>query len=1272
MLDFVDITTETKSLPPKKLGNKQITVVPDFRVSRHKDLIIKGKDFYAFYDESTQLWNRTKEDVVHIIDSAVRDKVESYPQDASVNVVGKYMDKYEPNGPWERFIKYCRTLDDNYEQLDTRIAFAHEDLKKTDYCSRRLKYDLDSKNGCPCYEEIASTLYSQVERQKFEWGIGSIFAGEYLNIQKMYAFYGAPKTGKSTILNIIEKLFEGYAGTFNISSIVSQNNQFALSKFGEDKLVLIQHDANLSKVSTNNTLNSIIAHETVEIDQKYKKPYDRRATATIFIGTNSPIQITDAKSGLARRIIDISPTGKLIPKERYDYLMQQIPFELGAIAYHCLQVFESLGVNAYNNYTSFKMISETDNVYDFMFENYYLFKEQDGTFLRQAWELWQNYVVNSNLSFIKMPKTRFKTELKEYFEDYSERASGDFLGFPRPRSIYLGFKTYKFDGIQDLTDPLEDKQQRLELNAVESNLDKLLENEKAQYCKKDGTPRRKWENVRTKLKDLDTHELHYVLVPHNHIVLDFDLKDSEGNKDLDKNLREAAKYPATYAELSKSGGGVHLHYIYDGDPDELSSEISPGIEIKVFSDKQGIRRQLTKCNSLPVNYISSGLPLKQEKGGDKMFNETLFVSEQALRKTIEKCLNKEVHSGTKPNVDFIKHILDQAYESGEKYDVSDMKSRVTSFAAKSTHHSDYCLELVTQMHFASDEPSECYDNNSKPIAFFDVEVFPNFFCVCLQPDKVPDDVEPQAFINPTAEAVRELVNKYRLIGFNNRRYDNHILYGRMQGYNNEETYRLSKNIIDNVPHALFGEAYNLSYTDILDFSSKKQSLKKFEIEMGIRHMENEYPWDEPLTEEQQLKVVEYCQNDVKATKALFYYRHDDFVAREILADIAGKSVNDTTNNLTTAIIFGRNRKPQSCFNYTDLSEMFPGYVFDHGKSTYQGEIVGEGGYVYSEPGYYEDVALLDIASMHPSSIIALNLFGDTYTTKFRELVEARIAIKHLDFEKAKKMFNGALEKYLSDSKSAKALAGALKIAINSVYGLTAAKFDNAFRDPRNVDNIVAKRGALFMVNLKNECIARGMKVIHIKTDSIKIANATPEDIQFVTDYGKEYGYNFEHEATYSKICLVNDAVYISQYAASGEWNATGAEFQDPYVFKKLFSHEQVDYDDMIQTKSVAKGAIYLAPEIDADPSTFKFIGKIGTFVPVKPPKGGILLVEREGKYTAVSGSKGLRWSEAELIRDNSDLIQILDMEYYNKLIDDAIAHIEEYVQFEDFVEELPW
>src|SRR5690606_17909232 len=124
--------------------------------------------------------------------------------------------------------------------------------------------------------------------------------------------------------------------------------------------------------------------------------------------------------------------------------------------------------------------------------------------------------------------------------------------------------------------------------------------------------------------------------------------------------------------------------------------------------------------------------------------------------------------------------------------------------------------------------------------------------------------------------------------------------------------------------------------------------------------------------------------------------------------------------------------------------------------------VGDGGYVYSEPGMYGNVALLDVASMHPSSIVAEELFGEIYTQRFKELLDARIAIKHKDFDKARKMLGGALAKYLTDENTAEDLSTALKIAINSVYGLTSAGFDNPFRDTRNKDNIVAKRGALFM------------------------------------------------------------------------------------------------------------------------------------------------------------------------------------------------------------------
>lgn len=365
---------------------------------------------------------------------------------------------------------------------------------------------------------------------------------------------------------------------------------------------------------------------------------------------------------------------------------------------------------------------------------------------------------------------------------------------------------------------------------------------------------------------------------------------------------------------------------------------------------------------------------------------------------------------------------------------------------------------------------------------------------------------------------------------------------------------------------------------------------------------------------------------------------------------------------------------------------FPGYVYDMGKSTYRGYQVGEGGWVYADEGIYDNVALIDIQSLHPNSIKALNLFGDKYTDKFYDLVKARVLIKHGDYDEAKKMAGGKLAPYLNDPTQAKKLADALKTAINSVYGLTSASFENPFRDIRNVDNIVAKRGALFMVDLKYAVEERGFKVAHIKTDSIKIPNATKEIIEFCMEFAKKYGYTFEHEATYSKLCLVNDAVYVAKTASAewcqehygyvpGDnqkkpetWTATGAQFQIPYVFKTLFSKEKIEFSDLCEQRSVTT-ALYLDfnEDLEEDQHNYRFIGKTGLFSPViDGVGGGILVRSKDDKYYAATKSKGYRWMESEMVQE-LDLVDKIDMSYFTKQVNEALTSIGRYGDAEQFV-----
>jgi hypothetical protein len=1348
MLDFIKIKEKST-----KIG---LEIYPAFIIkSSFDDLMIRGGDFYAVWNDYTQLWSTDEGVLINLIDSELEQYAENYETRTGTKPARVCYLWDSDSGSIDRWHKYCqKQLRDNYHPLDETITFANTETTKKNYISKRLKYPL-KKGPTDAYDEIIGTLYSDEERHKLEWAIGAIVTGNSKNIQKFIVMYGAPGTGKSTILNIVQDMFDGYYAVFDAKVLGSSSNAFALEAFKANPLIAIQHDGDLSRIEDNTRLNSVVSHEEMTVNEKFKSTYVNRFNSFLFMGTNKPVKITDAKSGLLRRLIDVSPTGNKIPTKRYDILMNQVKFELGAIAYHCKYVYLE-NPDAYNNYVPTSMMGASNDFYNYVLDSYDIFKRQNSTTLKAAYEMYKAYCDDSNVKY-PLSKLLFKEELKNYFATFNERALLD--QGERVRNYYEGFKLDKFiysgDKLEKIPEPI------LELNCTESLLDEYCADCQAQYGNEDEKPTFKWDNVKTKLRDLNTHKLHYVNLPENHIVIDFDLKDEKGEKSYDRNVKAASKWPRTYAEVSKGGAGIHLHYIYDGDTSALSRIYSDDIEIKVFTANASLRRKLTKCNDIPIATLNSNLPLKEK--GDKVINFEGIKSEKGLRKFIIRNLNKEIHNATKPSIDFIYSKLEECYSSGMKYDVTDMRPAIMAFAVNSSHQSDYCLKLVAKMKFKSDEVS--LDNqgySDDELVFYDVEVFPNLFIVNYK--RRNTDVVVR-LINPTPQDIEQVL-KFKLVGFNCRRYDNHIMYARLMGYDNEQLFNLSQRIIGKSANCMFGEAYNLSYTDVYDFCAKKQSLKKWEIELNkkaedpnskmddhvralckkIKHHELGLPWDQPVPEELWTKVAEYCDDDVIATQAVFEANQGDFTAREILAELAGGTVNDTTNSLTTKFIFGRNRHPQDQFMYRDLSQpvtelpddvlaflkeakpemmaepfdgplgksllpYFPGYKFEFGKSTYRGEEVGEGGEVWASPGMYRRSQTEDIGSQHPNSAIDECIFGPEYTKKFKEILDIRIHIKHGEYDAVRDAFGGKLAKYLNDKSTAKALAQALKIAINSVYGLTAAKFENPFRDPRNKDNIVAKRGALFMIDLRHAVEEQGYKVIHVKTDSIKISNPDDYILNFIVERGKRYGYNFEVEHVFDRICLVNNAVYIAKLADDdpedpGKWTATGTQFAVPYVFKTLFSKEPIQFNDMCETKNSAVGPIYLDmnesyPDVTAEEKQFKnleskykkgelsdtlfenecaslrerieaghnyiFVGKVGLFCPIKPGcGGGTLVCKRDDKYSAVTGTKGYRWLESEIVKQNGKENDI-DKSYYNKLVDDAVSTISEFGDIEWFI-----
>ena len=1228
-------------------AKQDYTVLPEFTYITD-DLVVKGGSMYAYWHDG--LWRTSLTDLIRYIDKEVIDFTTDFQAKHADRDVSMKLMSIHSTTVMESFQKFCKNMPESDVEFNSSILFSNVTPKREDYSTTQLSYTPTS-GPTPAFDEMFNKLYSPLELEKIMWFVGASLTNNMSKIQKFLFLYGGKGSGKGTIIKVLKMMFEGYYSGIDLHKLTG-NSEFATAGVRETQL-LIDDDSDLSTIKDDTNLLKLTSHEPILVNNKYQSTYSVTFKGLLVAASNQRFKVRNIDSGITRRALVAEPTDQTHDYGTYMTLMDKMQFELPAIAHRAIEMFNKMGPAYYENYVPFDMMESTDLFFSFMREHARALG--DTCNLKSAAELYRAYLIDFDYDTGGYKK-KAKNELKRYYATFVDQKKIDGVVV---KNVYSGLK-WK-DIFPGEPEPIlsfnqgETEEQLTEyfgLGEVLSTFDKVAETYPAQYTNAEGNPKVRWDEVVTTLKDIDTSELHFVRVPLTHIILDLDKKNEDGEKDLSLNLAAAKKFPETYTEVSKSGQGVHLHYIYDGDVDKLASEYDDDIEIKVYKGKSSLRRKLTLCNNKEIAHISTGLPEKEETTDMYKDIEIIHWNEHKLRASVKGNLELKYHSSTRPSVDFIVQLFSDAEKQGVKYDLQDMRQDILSFAASSTTQAGYCIKAVSKIKFTTIEQEDAHEiqvsagqqfYKKEDLYFYDVEVFPNLFIVCFK--RYGKNSPITTWINPTKEQIASLV-ELPLVGFNNRRYDNHIVYSALLGENNLSLYRQSQRIINdkNAGSGMYSGAYELSYTDIYDYcnAGNKKSLKKWEVELGIKHDEFELPWDQPVPEDMWARAAEYCGNDVVATEETFDATQADYNARSILSTLSGLSMNSTTNQHTTAIIFeGRpKRETMKELMYTDLATTFPGYKYSFGKSEYRDEDPGEGGYVYAEPGVYENVALLDVASMHPTSIIELGMFG-RYTQNFKDIMDARMLVKHNRLDDAAKVFDGRLAQFLGDKDSAKDLSNGLKTAINSVYGLTSAGFENAFRHPDNNDNIVAKRGALFMIDLKHAVQERGYTVAHIKTDSIKIPNADPEIIRFVSEFGEKYGYTFEHEDTYKKLALVNKSTYICQ-DQDDVWHATGTQFQDPYVFKTLFSKEPIAKEDFFVTKEVKQASIHLGD---------KFIGRLAELYASET--GEEVFRVTEEKRGSVSGTKGIKWKLSSDWTGKEDI----DMTYYKELVEKAIENI---------------
>ena len=133
------------TISERSVRKGEIEVYPDFKNRTVEDLLVRGMDFYAVWDEDKGLWSTDILDVQRKVDKELWEHVEEVKKNRGGYqgfVTVKTMES-DSSGTWKRFRQYLKQYPDTKVRLDEKLTFANSEVKKKDYVSKRLPYALE-------------------------------------------------------------------------------------------------------------------------------------------------------------------------------------------------------------------------------------------------------------------------------------------------------------------------------------------------------------------------------------------------------------------------------------------------------------------------------------------------------------------------------------------------------------------------------------------------------------------------------------------------------------------------------------------------------------------------------------------------------------------------------------------------------------------------------------------------------------------------------------------------------------------------------------------------------------------------------------------------------------------------------------------------------------------------------------------------------------------------------------------------------------------------
>ena len=345
------------------------------------------------------------------------------------------------------------------------------------------------------------------------------------------------------------------------------------------------------------------------------------------------------------------------------------------------------------------------------------------------------------------------------------------------------------------------------------------------------------------------------------------------------------------------------------------------------------------------------------------------------------------------------------------------------------------------------------------LACFDFEVTAHDWLLVIKPVGVDEYI---CFHNDPDGVIEFLeYSDFIFVGYNNKHYDNYILKGILNHYTPEEIKQVNDWIIggENGWEYPFEQPYVKipPTTDLMLDLTPIKSLKELEgnMKMDIRESTIDFNIDHPWTKEEFDEMLFYCKHDVASTEKVLENRMGYLEAKATLAEMCGIDVETAlykTNGQMVALSLGAEKqewddeKDYVYPNSVDFTMVPPEIIhfFDRFKETGTAEkfkyeladcphTYGLGGIHGALPCYMErsdeDRVIInqDVTSYYPSLLIFYNYLSRNVKDK----------------EVYKGYYHDRLE---YKAKGDKPKANALKLPLNTAYGVSLQQFNDMF-DP---------------------------------------------------------------------------------------------------------------------------------------------------------------------------------------------------------------------------------